>query len=394
MLSEVEGYCDGQPHQVAYSHYEISNEIYIRNINGKSFTCQRLHNTTNVKSSRVLGITEQQIIEMAVNPFKNGFGTVIEIHNLEGLSKIKFQKTTAGLLTLTFSSGHILLYIMADPIAFVDFLKVKMQQIGIRGDVTNNSTNARHIESATSFFDATRETEAQFSLNPSYKLIEKIMDLLREAAEQFAEASDDRYLRVIEHIQKFLQRADVTAILDFTLKNPAQEYSSSTKSAIPDAGYEINIKSKADAFKSESIVEDDSEAVTLAVDISPIVAREEGEGEGGSLGVNTTIDPVIIPHFPVSVIESPTMNLQSRHDTNHDDFEQEQTHDTTDLSKYEDELEALMMSPCGIIPNNENKGMTSVKSDDLECELKSMLGDITDEFANLMNSFEKTASDD
>ena len=92
MLSDVLDFVGNYPNQVAYSHYETGNEILLRNINGKTFNCQRLHNVTNLKSNRVLAVTQMQIIEMAVNPFKTGFGTVLEAHNLEGLSKIKFKK--------------------------------------------------------------------------------------------------------------------------------------------------------------------------------------------------------------------------------------------------------------------------------------------------------------
>jgi hypothetical protein len=92
-----------------------------------------------------------------------------------------------GVLTLTFKSEHTIQYLFKDSKECVDFLKLQMQQLGLKGDVTKSLNDAKHVANANSFYEATKEIEQRFSLNPSYKLIEKVMDLLREAAEQFAE---------------------------------------------------------------------------------------------------------------------------------------------------------------------------------------------------------------
>ena len=339
MLSVLK-YYGSQPAQVAYSHYEISNEVFMSNIQGKTFRCQRLHNVTQVRSSRTLAVTSQQIVEMAVNPFKTGYGTVLVVHNLEGLAKIKFKKASAGLLTLTFSSGHVLQYIMVDPIIFVDYLKVKMGEIGIKGDLTKNPVHAKHIETANSFFSATREIEAQFSLNPSYRLIEKTMDLLREAAEQFAEGSDNRYSSVIEHIQKFLQRADVTLILDTAMKDQLKPS-------------QLGVKD------NQSGVEND--AVVSGKDSKMIPSSEySGQLSPSNLGFDI-----------------------SKQDLKCD----------VNFSKYEDELAALMETPQNQSPrydDGDEDDTASIKSDGMEFELKEMLGDITEEFTTLLDSFQKT----
>ena len=366
-------------HQVAFSHYEIGNQIYMPNVNGKIFKCHRLHKITNVRSSRALAITEHQLIEMAVNPSEIGFGTVLEVHHLEGLSKINFKKITAGLFTLTFSSGHILQFVMADPIAFVDYLKEKMLLRGIIGAVTNNPTNTKHIENANFFYSATRETEAQFSLNPSYKLIEKIMDLLREAVEQFAEGGDDRYLAVIDHIQKFLQRADVTAILDLTVNYPKS--SVSLNDVTGGAGHESEKRNGAKLGKpSTSIVYGES---LLNVEPLPVAAVEE---EQAVVTIDTS--KVTLSRY---FTESLHLDFQPTEDIIQTGTKPEENCDD-ELTKYEEELAALMTSSCSTIVQNNCSYTEAKKSDELECELKSMLGDITDEFADLINSFEKNAS--
>ena len=334
MLSDVLDFVGNYPNQVAYSHYETGNEILLRNINGKTFYCQRLHNVTNLKSNRVLAVTQMQIIEMAVNPFKTGFGTVLEAHNLEGLSKIKFKKSLPGVLTLTFNSTNTIQYVLTEPSSCVDYIKIKMQLIGMKGDLTKSPIRSKHIETATSFFEATKEIEAQFSLNPSYKLIEKIMDLLREAAEQFAEGGDDRYSLVIKHIQKFLQRADVTQVLDM--------------------GPTVDINTLNLSCDSHDDVDSNHEEISLTAASADLDISSQGPP---SDFITTPIKPA---------------NL-------------------TDYSKYDEELAALMSSSDGHRELSDG-GIVAENSDssiDFEGELKSMLGDITEEFTTLLNSFEK-----
>lgn len=345
MLSEVLGYVGNYPTQVAYSHYEMGNEIVMRNMAGKLFYCQRLHNVTNVKSNRVLAVTQTQIIEMAVNPFKNGFGTVLEVHDLEGLTKVKFKKTSSGVLTLTFTGGNVLQYVMTDPTSCVDYIKIKMQLIGMRGDLTKSVLHTKHIETANSFFEATKEIEAQFSLNPSYKLVEKIMDLLREAVEQFAEGSDDRYMSVIKHIQIFLQRADVTRVLDIGPVNRVGNISTD------DRGSYV--------------------AGQPALDIELAVERAKYKAS--------------CPSVDTQLSASNSSSVPQIDAVDHDD-----------LSKFEDELAELMLSSFEPTDGNENcasSGGDLVNSADAEVELKLMLGDITEEFTTLLNSFEKTPID-
>lgn len=343
MLSEVLGYVGHHPTQVAFSHYEIGNEVLMRNVVGQLFYCQRLHNVTNVKSNRVLAVTQMQIIEMAVNPFKNGFGTVLEVHDLEGLTKVKFKKTSSGVLTLTFTGSHVLQYVMTDPTSCVDYIKVKMQLIGMRGDLTKSVLHTKHIETANSFFEATKEIEAQFSLNPSYKLIEKVMDLLREAVEQFSEGSDDRYMSVIKHIQIFLQRADVTRVLDSGPINRVGHISTDDR----------------------SFFAADQPAIDIEADVESITYESSCQSKDAQLSA-----------FGGSTIS------------------QIDAADRDEISKFEDELAELISSP--FETPAANKGPVGISDDlidssDAEIELKLMLGDITEEFTTLLNSFEKTS---
>jgi hypothetical protein len=56
MFSEVLSYV-GNGLSATFSHYEAGNEVFIRNINGKFFYCQRLNLVTQLKSNRILAIS-------------------------------------------------------------------------------------------------------------------------------------------------------------------------------------------------------------------------------------------------------------------------------------------------------------------------------------------------
>lgn len=144
------------------THYEVGNECLIKNIADESFQCKRLNTSTGVKSNRVVAINGTQIIELAISPFKIGFGIVFEVHSLEGLCKIKYNRTSVGLVTLTFNSQHVVQYLVAESSKFIEILRARMQQLGLKGDVMKNSIDAKHIATATSFFEATKEIEVRF----------------------------------------------------------------------------------------------------------------------------------------------------------------------------------------------------------------------------------------
>jgi acetolactate synthase regulatory subunit len=144
------------------THFEVGNEVLIKNITGESFHCKRFNFNTGVKSNRVVALNGTQIVELAITPFKAGFGIVLEVYSLEGLCKIKYNRASVGLVTLTFNSQHIVQYIVVESSKFIELLRSQMQELGLKGDVMKNSIDAKHIETATSFFKATKEIEVGF----------------------------------------------------------------------------------------------------------------------------------------------------------------------------------------------------------------------------------------
>lgn len=92
-------------------------------------------------------------------------------------------------------------------------IKSIMSQSGVSA-THSSQKHSLNVATAQNLLEKVRSLEEQFSVNPSHSLVTELMDHLREAVECFGEANDDRYTGVIAHIQAFLQRADVLAILD------------------------------------------------------------------------------------------------------------------------------------------------------------------------------------
>jgi hypothetical protein len=62
--------------------------------------------------------------------------------------------------------------------------------------------------------ETVHQLEEQFSLEPSFPLLEAMMTLMRQAVECLGEAQDSRYQSALQHMQSFLSRADVIRLLD------------------------------------------------------------------------------------------------------------------------------------------------------------------------------------
>eukprot|EP01038_Epipyxis_sp_PR26KG_P010786 gene10786-14482_t len=219
---------------------EIGNEVSVKSIAGKLFPCYLLIPPIDITTqgyttqSYLIAVTETQLVELAPHPHSQGTAKVVEARELEGLAKIRFKKGATGIIILEYKSGTISKFVMKDPHICVEFVKSKMNQIGIRGNVTKTTKTEMTIVSAQSYLERTLEIETKFSLTPSIEIIEEIMDLLRRSAEKFSEANDDSYINVIEHIKRFLQRSDVNAILDEAVKLNKQPIDQKQKDEIKD----------------------------------------------------------------------------------------------------------------------------------------------------------------
>jgi len=162
---------------------------------------------------RLLVVTPSQIAE--VTPLdKLGFGLVDDVFALEDLVKLRFKRGEDGVLSMTFKDERVVNFLMANASQAVEKIKLHMQKLGVEGTHTQNSGSLKQVASAEAFLTAAQQMMDEFDRNPSHKMISNLMELFKEAAERFGQASDDRYLSVIALIQGFLQREDVVAVLE------------------------------------------------------------------------------------------------------------------------------------------------------------------------------------
>jgi hypothetical protein len=202
-------------------------EIKTDSITGNIFTCALLSKDDSsnsvTKQKRLLAITySHQFVEMVLNPYRPGYATTMEVHELQALVKLRYKKDNAGVVTFHFSGGKVLRYYMEDATECIDTIKRAMAKEGIKGTV-RNTKKAAASRSAEEFFEATKDLEAQFLINPDIKIVQEIMDLLRQSTERFGEADDSRYMEIVSYIQNFLRREDVGQVLDAASKIAAEE---------------------------------------------------------------------------------------------------------------------------------------------------------------------------
>ena len=203
------------------STVEVGAEISLRSIDGQLYNCftlvpvkkgQQTGSANYIKCKYLLAVTDSQLIEMYPHPNKIGMAVTAHVHLLTALAKLRFKKGDPGVLILEFKSGKVSKLIMNDPGTCVDFLKSKMKQMGIRGNLKPKSE--KDIANAQACFKRAKEIETEFSRQQSIDLVREMMDLLRRAAEKFSEANDEGYTEVTKFINQFLTRADVAKLLD------------------------------------------------------------------------------------------------------------------------------------------------------------------------------------
>jgi hypothetical protein len=72
----------------------------------------------------------------------------------------------------------------------------------------------QQVITGNELLETVHQLEEQFSLRPSFHLLEGMMTLMRQAVECLGEAQDSRYQTALQRMQNFLSRADVIVLLD------------------------------------------------------------------------------------------------------------------------------------------------------------------------------------
>jgi hypothetical protein len=193
-------------------NFVLGQPININNKNNdyKQFHCKHLDEIN--EGNIILLITNNQIIEINND-------IIVKINNLSDIKKLKFSKGNKGIIDIYYSDANEVRYYINEPTICMDYIKIKMSTIGIKGKTIIPSSNIskkklKKIQTAQAFYDTTILLQNKFNIRPKFEYIIEIMDLMREACERFSAANDPRYIVVIKQIQKFLQKPIVVQILD------------------------------------------------------------------------------------------------------------------------------------------------------------------------------------
>lgn len=204
--------------------FEPNMRVTVDSFSGKLFPVT-LEDASKFSVKRhMIGVTKTQIIEFTSDMYGTGYMTAMDCHSIESLVKVKFKR--GSIIAFHFKSNNVKRYNMFDCVECVSTIKSIMSQSGVSA-THSSQKHSLNVANAQNLLEKVRSLEEQFSVNPSHSLVTELMDHLREAVECFGEANDDRYEGVIAHIQAFLQRADVLAILDpacHPLSRPSEAY--------------------------------------------------------------------------------------------------------------------------------------------------------------------------
>ena len=271
-------------------------EVPLGSFDGRLYECSPLLTTHLAKNAvsakkRHLAVTKSNIIELAPHPFKRQFATVLEVHKLDDLSRVKFKRGEQ--ISFCFKNDRVVNYRMTEAAECVEFVKSQMMKLGIKGQQSIVKTT-KNVFTAEGIFERIKEVEEKFSISPSYTLVEQVMDLLREAAERFGEANDARYQHAIQQTQRFLQRDDVIRTLDLKRAEAANEKSIESKNktvSTHSTNGKINTTVPPMSDIERELEQRLQSAVQLAVDEDLYVERE-GEMDDPS-GTPATEDSIL-----------------------------------------------------------------------------------------------------
>ena len=153
-------------------NYESLSELNLLTFEGKAFACIPVNKSHD--RQRVLLVSRSQLIEAIPSSSKQDIVIVKEVHELQGLSSIKFSRGSYGIIMLKFRSGMILQYKVKDAGICSDYVKQAMNNIGINGKVTKSKSDTKKISVAEDLLNRTKELETQFSIEPSFDLIQEL----------------------------------------------------------------------------------------------------------------------------------------------------------------------------------------------------------------------------
>ena len=255
-----------------------------------------------------IGISNMQIIEFISDIYNPTHMTTMDCHSMDSLVKVNFKR--GSVITFHFRSGVTKKYMMFDCVECVSTIKNIMAQSG-KSATHSSRKYSLNVANAQNLLDIVRSLEEQFSINPTHSLVITLMDHLREAVECFGEANDPRYEEVIAHIQNFLQRADVIALLDpppptTTLPPSDVENISPPRNSSLEA--RSSSRSAPASKKGHSSDEFTESSVALMRELSCMMdSWSEADAEDGQLEAEAEETTLAVENQAVSAVMSGTM---------------------------------------------------------------------------------------
>lgn len=293
-----------------------------------------------------LMLTPDHILEITCNKFSVATATVAYVIPVSSLAKLKFRRKESISLFFRQSPDDPAIYMCDTSADAVKELQGVLKKYGVKGKHTN-ATMQRCVKSAIIMIDEIQAREVELEEAGEFEnrrvMVEKIMNLYRQAAEQFELAGDLRHEEVMVHMHEFLAKPLVLVILDS--------------------------KSKSDNNQKVGEIVPEGEI------LDPLEAENDKDGGGQ---------------------ESPTDGGDKVNAQESDDFHRAMQAAESMLKDAHDDLKDLGIDDAGNskenlgdefdIDNLDDDGMTGDDDNDVVTEFEDMLKDADKELAELMGS--------
>ncbi len=436
-----------------------------------------LSTTSSLFSSNSIYIlvTNTQIARIEPSTLMRGGGTVRELYNLRELDSLKFKRTTPGLLKLTFKAGisydttkstndmsssnnlqsspapgaaplHTLHALLDKPMDCVAYIKTQMaENLGVQGVHThkpkqNSISPSTEYQNTDDFLKHIYQLIGSFEGTPSFELVKTITEKFKiaterlsagnangstkqtdnnagDAGDQVAKSTqdEDKYMQCIQDLRNFLQRSDVTKLL---------ESESNARISTRKAAMNIMQQQEKQQQMTSFVIddeEDDNDRETSSIqgiaEVRDVKAHETQSTiiDTKSISSNKNIvDPLIdmgvldLPVPPDAHVELEVRpNQPEVYDTSHSlpttTSDIEANVDTPDMKDAQDTGVSLISSTVApqdghiIIADVQKPVQASFTSEKVEnanekATLENSTNDITAEFESLLNSFDTTPS--
>ena len=167
-----------------------------------------------------LFLTQELILEIKCNKFSVSSATVSFCIPISHLSKLKFRREESISLFFKEAPDDPIIYMCHSSADAVNQIQAILKQHAVKGNPTN-TTMTKAVQLAVEFLNDVKEKEIALVEDPRPERVTEIMDLYRQAAEQFEMAGDKRHEEAMSLMREFLAQPHVSGILDGSI-NPKQ----------------------------------------------------------------------------------------------------------------------------------------------------------------------------